>query len=97
MDQTDIINKLIPADDLYWDDAENKFIALSENEINSILTAAIDSGYTEEDDILKIFNWCTSVRVGQLLMKNFIYGNIAISEICNDGEPRFVHNSNGNF
>jgi hypothetical protein len=95
--QKDIVNKIIPADDLYWDDTENKFIALSDDDIDSIITACVDNSITEESEILAVMNWCTNVRVGQLLMKNFLGGSIAIQTIDNDGEPVFVSNPNGNI
>lgn len=95
--QKDIVNKIIPADDLYWDDTENKFIALSDNDINDIISACMDNAITEEPGILSVLNWCTSVRVGQLLMKNFLSGNIAIQTIDEEGEPVFISNTKGNI
>lgn len=95
--QKDIVNKLIPADDLYWDDTENKFIALSDDEINDVISACVNNSITEEPGILAVLNWCTSVRVGQLLMKNFLSGHISIEAIDNEGEPAFVQNTNRNI
>jgi len=69
--QKDIINKLIAADDLYWDEYEGRYIVHSKEEIDSILTSCIENGISNQSDIIKIVNWCTSVRVGNLLMKGF--------------------------
>lgn len=94
--QKDIINKLLPADDLYWSEEEGKYIALSPDEIDDIVHKAFDNGFTEEDEIIKILSWATTVRVGELLFKNFLKGQIAIRDIAKDGEPMFVVNFNGN-
>ena len=94
--QKDVINKLIPADDLYWDKEEKKYIALSPEEIDKIMYTAIDNGFTEEKDVIDILNWATSVKVGELLLKHFMQGGLAISGIDDSGEPFFTQNINGN-
>lgn len=87
--QKDVLNKFIPADDLYWDKHEGKYITHSEEEINDIITSCIKNNITEQNDIMKVFHWCTSVRVGELLMKGFLTGNVHILGIDKDGEPIF--------
>ena len=87
--QKDILNKLIPADDLYWDNEEGKYIAHSAEEIDSILRSCIENDITDQSEIIKVFNWCTSVRIGELLMKGFLAGKIGIIGIDKDGEPLF--------
>jgi len=94
--QKDVVNKLIPADDLYWDDIEKKYIALSEEEIENIMLTCINNSIDSDQEITQVLNWCTSVRVGELLMKNFLNGTIAIDGIDKDGEPFFVENREGN-
>jgi hypothetical protein len=96
MNQSRVINKIIAADDLHWDDTENKYIALSDDEMNDIIARCLDNAMTGEKEILAVLNWCTSVKVGNLLMKNFISGNIAIEKIDTDGEPVFIEDANGN-
>ena len=95
--QKDFINKIIPADDLYWDEIDNKYIALSPDDINSILISCCDSAISEEKDMMKILNWATSVRVGEILLKNFINGQLAINGFDENEEPKFIENTNGNF
>ena len=75
--QKDVLNKFIPADDLYWDKLEGKYITHSEEEIKDIIFSCI------------ILHWCTSVRVGELLLKGFLTGNVHILGIDKDGEPIF--------
>lgn len=94
MDQDEVINKLIPADDLYWDEHENKYIALSSSEIDDIIAACYDSGITTENGILNIMAWCTEVRVGEILMRNFLNGGIKIEGLDETGEPRFIPSKN---
>ncbi|NCX76976.1 MAG: hypothetical protein EBX09_08100 [Actinobacteria bacterium] len=96
VNQSDIINKIIPADDLFWSDEENKFVALSSDEIDSIISRCMASAITEENDIMAVINWCTSNRVGEILMRNFLNGTIAIQTVDSDGEPAFVYNPDGN-
>lgn len=96
MNQYEIVNKLIAADDLYWDDTENKYIALSDDEMNDIIARCLDNAIVAEKEILSVLNWCTSVKVGNLLMKNFLNGNIAVEKIDTDGEPVFIEDTNGN-
>lgn len=93
--QKDVLNKLIPADDLFWDKYEGKYIALSYDEIDNILQACMNSNIISEDDLMKVVNWCTSVRVGELLMKGFITGKIGILEVDKDGEPIWVDKPSG--
>lgn len=91
--QKDILNKIIPADDLYWDKQDGKYIAHSPEEIDSILMSCIENGITDQSEIMKVFNWCTSVRIGELLMKGFLAGKVNILGIDEDGEPFFGQSS----
>jgi hypothetical protein len=91
--QKDILNKLIPADDLYWDDYDNKYIALSKEEIDAVLIACVNDNIHDEQSMIEILQWCTSVRVGELLMKGFLAGKISILGLDKDGEPFFGEKS----
>lgn len=88
--QKDIINKLIPADDLFWDDIEQRYTVHSLEEIDAILEACLNNNLTEEDSIMKVLQWCTSIRTGELLMKHFLAGNVGIVDLDKNGEPLFV-------
>jgi hypothetical protein len=87
--QKDILNKIIPADDLYWDKSEGKYIAHSQEEIDSILTSCINNDITDQDEVMKVLNWCTSIRVGELLMKGFLTGKIVVLGFDEHNEPLF--------
>jgi hypothetical protein len=51
----------------------------------------------EESEIMSVLNWCTHVRIGELLMKQFINNNIVIVGIDENGEPIFTENKHGNI
>lgn len=90
--QEKIINKIIAADDLHWCPLENKYTALSMEELDTLLTNSIESDVVEEDDLFQIIKWATNARVGEILLKNFIEGKIKISSIDEFGEPVFISN-----
>jgi hypothetical protein len=87
--QKDILNKIIPADDLYWDETEKKYIVHSQEEIKSILTSCINNDISEQEEVMKVFNWCTTVKVGELLMKGFLTGKIVVLGFDKHNEPLF--------
>lgn len=86
------LNTIIPADDLYWSDVENKYIALSEEEIKIIIQKSVEDGFKEEKEILQILSWATNARVGFLLLKNLLNDKIKIMGIDEDEEPLFTTN-----
>lgn len=84
------LNNLIAADDLHWNDDEEKYVALSSEELDQILENCIDAGIYEEKNIMHIVNWCTSVKVGQILFNNFLKKQIKISGLDDHNEPYFI-------
>ena len=82
------LNNLIAADDLFWNEVENKYTALSMDELDSILLNCVDQGLHSEEDMIKIVAWATNARVGSLLLKNFLDNKLKIS-IDEEGETRF--------
>jgi hypothetical protein len=84
-----ILNNLIPADDLHWDTYEKKYVSLSDDETNEIVSACLKNGITELEDVTKVVNWCGSIRIGQILWKNFITGSVDICGFDDAGEPMF--------
>lgn len=88
----ELINNIIPADDLHWCDDEKRYVSLSAEEINEIILRCVDQGMNELKDIHRVIQWCGNVRVGQLLWKNFLLGSVNISGFDKDSEPRFTPN-----
>lgn len=87
-----IINKLIPADDLYWYDEEQEYKAVSKQQLDEIILTCINQGISDLDEIHKVVNWATLVNAGNLLLKNFLYGNIKITAFDENEEPYFGEN-----
>jgi hypothetical protein len=83
-----IINKIIPADDLHWNEEERRYVTLSDEEINSIIIACIGQNIKEEKNIYKMVKWAGEIRVGNLLLDNFLSERLEIAGFDND-EPLF--------
>jgi hypothetical protein len=84
-----IVNKIIPADDLHWCEEENRYVSLSDEEINSIIMTCVKQDITEEKYIYKIVKWAGQVRVGNILLNNFLNDRIKITGF--DGEEPFFN------
>ena len=85
-----VINNIIPADDLHWCEEDGKYVSLSREEMDEIVAACIASGIVHLDDVMKVMQWCGSVRIGQILWKNFLSGGVEISGFDDQGEPKFT-------
>lgn len=84
-----IINKIIAADDLHWCPMENKYTALSMEELDLILKTSLDNDITEEKELIQIVSWATNARIGEILLKNYLQGKIKIMGFDETGEPTF--------
>lgn len=89
MNSEDIINKIIPADDLHWCEQEKKYTSLSMEDLDSIVFRCVNQNITNLEDIMKVTNWAVLVKIGDLLLKNFLDDKIQISGFDNNGEPMF--------
>ena len=78
-----IINNIIPADDLHWDEDEKRYASLSGDETQEIISKCIEAGMTDLGDVYKFVQWCGYVRVGQILMKNFLSGSLSSRLLMN--------------
>jgi len=85
-----IINNIIPADDLHWCEEEGKYVSLSREEMDDIISACLAQGISSLDDIMKVIQWCGNIRVGQILWKNFLSGGVRITGFDHQNEPRFI-------
>ena len=83
------LNKLIAADDLNWCEIEKKYVALSKEELDTILINGVANGFLDEKDLMKIVNWATNAKVGQILFKNYLENKIKIVGFDETGEPLF--------
>jgi hypothetical protein len=89
-----ILNNLIPADDLHWDEDQKKYVSLSEEETKEIILACLSQGMTELTEVFKVVSWCGQVRIGQILWKNFMMGSVDICGFDEDDEPLFTKKGN---
>ena len=83
------LNKLIAADDLNWCEIEQKYVALSKDEIDSALINGVNDGFSSEQDLIKIIDWATNAKVGQILLKNYLEGRIKVMGFDETGDPLF--------
>jgi hypothetical protein len=84
-----VINNIIPADDLHWCEEEGKYVSLSREEMDNIIATCVAQEITNLDDIFKVIQWCGSVRVGEILWRNFLSGGVKIVGFDEQGEPKF--------
>jgi hypothetical protein len=84
-----IANNLIAADDLHWNDDEQKFVALSQKQLEKIIFRCCKQRTLDLNEIQKIVEWVSHIRICHLLFKGFISGNLSIIKINNKGEPYF--------
>jgi len=84
-----IINNLIPADDLHWDEEDQRYVSLSSEETQEIINRCIEEGMQDLQDVYKFVQWCGFVRVGEILMKNFLSGSLSVSGFDEEGMPYF--------
>jgi hypothetical protein len=89
MDKEKIINKIIPADDLHWNEEEKKYVSLSDEEINSIIATCISQNIKEEKNVYKIVKWAGLVRIGNILLDNFLKDRLDVMGFDNNDEPLF--------
>jgi len=85
-----IINNIIPADDLHWCEDEGRYVSLSREEVDDIIASCLHQGIEELAEIMKVINWCGNVRIGQILWKNFLTGSVGIAGFDEQNEPRFM-------
>ncbi len=90
--QKDILNKLIPADELYWCKEEKKYVAISQSELTAIILKCIDNEITDPSEIVKMTNWATNIHVGNILLKGFLKGSVPIAGFDESNEPIFGEN-----
>lgn len=88
-----ILNNILPADDLHWDELEKKYVSLSSEEIQEIIMTCMKQDIMDLKEIYKVVSWCGEIRVGNLLWKNLLLGTIKISGFSENGEPMFSANN----
>ena len=84
-----MINKIIPADDLHWCEEEKRYVSLSKEDVDKIIAACSKQEINEFEEIYKIIQWAGLVKVGEILLRNFIEGKIKINGFDESNDPYF--------
>jgi hypothetical protein len=80
-----IINRLIPADDLHWDERQGRYASISQEEVEEVIARCTEQGITDHDKVRKIVEWIGFLRIGVLLRDAFMSGRVRIAAIGDDG------------
>jgi len=83
------INRLIPADELHWNEHDRKYSVVSEEETERIIKICFESELGDED-IYRVVQDYVYVKTGQLLYRHLLEGDIVIGGVDGDGKPIFV-------
>ena len=83
-----IVNELIPADDLHWDEDEKKHVAVSRQEEANLIRSCLRCGLNEDQTLKLVREYCLS-KTSVMLFKNFLEGNIDVYSFTSSGEPIF--------
>ena len=69
---------LIKTDDLYWNEYEGKYVAISEEEIDAVLMALYADNITPrtEDTAFQAVKWAEEARVNYLILQGILSGRI---------------------
>jgi len=84
-----LINRLIPADDLHYDEKRRRFFALSQQECLQIAIQCAENGVTDPAEVHKVLKWVTFVRIGEILRRSFMSGRVRIVGFKDD-DPLFA-------
>ena len=72
-------HKLIPADDLHWNEEEQKRVLLSDEEIQKIVETCVECGMAGElDDIMIVVKWAEHVKSGNILLNGILGGRLGV-------------------
>jgi len=88
MHYSKIVNRLLAADDLHWDELQGRFVSLSQEQVHEIVATCADRGITDPDEIKLVVGCVSGVRISELLRDAFLSGRLKIAGF-RDGEPLF--------
>lgn len=71
---------LIPHDNLHWCEYEKRFVALRKKEYESIILEYYKSGndIEETENLLKLIRWAEELKVGSILFKRLLKGELSV-------------------
>lgn len=88
MADTEIYN-LIPPDELFYNEDEQKYNAISDKTIEKLCYISIAEGIEDNETILALVNWANYIRVSYLLLKHALRGDIGIKMDIGKTDPIF--------
>lgn len=80
---------VIRKEDLHWNSTQKGWTALSEKELDLILTACTHAGIDNLDDCCQVVNWATMARTGHLILRGILEGRLVPVIVPGETEPRF--------
>ena len=83
-----LINELIPADDLFWDNESKKYTTVSKEEEEQLFKACLNCRL-EEEDAIKVFRCYEFFKTSAALFKQFLNGSVGIYSFTKNGNPLF--------
>jgi len=91
--KTEHLLHLIPADDLFWDNFDNKWTSMSDEDLQALLTRVLPFYEPSDPDndaaIVDICNWALNVRAQSLLLEQVMNGRLIPVPFA-DGEVHFL-------
>lgn len=87
------LNRLVPADEMHWDESSNSYQVLSQTQVDEIIRACMGVGMEDSKSILKVVREYEKVRCGELLFEQFFAGRIGICGFDDSGSPIFDSSS----
>lgn len=86
-------NTLILVDDLHWDEFEQKFVPLSEEEVEKIILNCIERNI-DDDTMFKMIRLAERTRINQLLLDGFLNGRLTAYSVEQEEFPIFKESKN---
>lgn len=83
-----LVNELVPADDLYWDEASKKHTVTSREEEEKLFKACLNCRL-DDNETLSVFRHFERYKTYAVLFKHFLEGNIGIYSFTEKGSPIF--------
>lgn len=94
----EMVHRLIPADDLHWNEEEEKRILLSNEEIRKLVEACVKCGLSDGVDgtdeegtnrIMSVIRWAEQIKSGNILLNGLLAGRLGVATDESNSEPIF--------
>ena len=83
-------NTVIPYDNLEWNESEGRFAAISDEELDQILTTCFEGGHVDsEESAIAVVRWAEEVRTAGHLLKGILDGRLGVTMMEDMDEPKF--------